>query len=635
MIKAASLFVLAGVALGVLTEVRAAPPTRHLPDISLKSVYQEASEPLTTEKAWALDFDELNPHRSRWILNRKVELGGLQAREIEGAPEGARFGVSAEAIVSTVTAFFRPAGAWYRPLAEFPCHEEPASWFGTLEGSRKAAEVAAKEWERTLGERKLKLAAMFQQLNAVSAEVAVKNAQILFQNWLHEVSAIWRSSGRHQAKLAEWQLYRLEAAKTKACAKDGVIPWEKMMEPLAEGELGRAGSPGDEVRLLARAPSKRWDGLFSIRGNVTIAGRKLNGRFLVDSGVGTSVLSPEWLENQGILPAWIEVPGAPPRRIPWGGSLDAPQGGLGPVGKVDQVEIGNFALSLREFALFDTDFFAPPDTASSCCDGVLGTDFLRRYVVELNPGPPAEVRLWPSEHFHLADSTDSQWLEEGMTPAGAPVSACWAQSGDLRLGGVYWDTGREAALDVHVPWQKSARAANAAHSSGLSNQWDVRCGVNPNSPIAQGVPASFPVMDPYENKAILDKVPAVSIGMALLGRGRVFLDFPHGRIWFPAKTSSEVIRENKTGLKLKFEMVKGKFDKRELLVRGLGHNPIVKSLVSRGLKKGMRIIRIDEIDADELDTWEVEQRLAGVYGEQVMLQWKTPKGLRLGALKVR
>ena len=242
------------------------------------------------------------------------------------------------------------------------------------------------------------------------------------------------------------------------------------MEPPAQGAFGRVGTPADEMKLLARAPVKIWDGLFSIRVGITIAGRKLDGRFLIDSGTGTSVVSPEFLEGQGILSAWIEVPDAPFRRVPWGANGSS-RGGLAPMAAVDLVTIGNYPLKLKEFAVFDTEFFAPPESPGSCCDGVLGTDFLRDYVVELRPGPPAEVKLWPAESFHLATVGDAegatpqdfQWVETALTPAGEVVSSCIAHlDHGFQLVGVRWDTGRENAMDVHLPWQKQARGAIAS-----------------------------------------------------------------------------------------------------------------------------------------------------------------------------
>ncbi len=40
-------------------------------------------------------------------------------------------------------------------------------------------------------------------------------------------------------------------------------------------------------------------------------------------------------------------------------------------------------------------------------------------------------------------------------------------------------------------------------------------------------------------------------------------------------------------------------------------------------------------DHKSLDAWKVRRYLAGVYGEQVFVQWKAPKGLVLGQMKVR
>jgi hypothetical protein len=48
----------------------------------------------------------------------------------------------------------------------------------------------------------------------------------------------------------------------------------------------------------------------------------------------------------------------------------------------------------------------------------------------------------------------------------------------------------------------------------------------------------------------------------------------------------------------------------------------------------MTITQVDSKPSEEIDQWEVNQRLAGAYGDQVTLQWKTKKGLRVAPLKV-
>lgn len=631
-------------------------------DLDLRSTYGSSTETLTTEKVWELDPAEANPHRQRWLLGRKSELKELMPREFK-SQGNTLYGVKAAGLEATTTAYFRGDGAWFRPLGEFPCDSESTSWFATSQGARIAADRAAKAWDRLLDQHRAPLALELKRLTAATPGAALERARLLFEGWLTRVDARWRAQGKSEARQEEWKFYAKSAREQGLCGgakkaagkkepaeylkfKDEYIPsstrspvaWELMMEPPGTGVLGRAGLGPDEVRLLARAPAKTWDGLFSVRLNLTVGARKLNGTFLVDSGSGTSIISPGFLANQGILPAWISVPTAPLRRIPWGGNGVSGEGGLAPVVAVDKVELGNMLLSITEFALFDTEFFSQPDHPSSCCDGVLGSDFLRRYVVELQPGPPAEVKIWPSSNFHVGpDKAASeqgsmvQWFEAALTPSGDPVSACFASRPGQKpnLVGARWDTGRESALYIHLPWQKLAQA-------GRPTGWDVRCGPATEISVASGIPATFVKPDGSpESAAIHTQVPAFSIGMELLSRGRVFFDLPHGRIWFPDRTSEEPLRRDHSGLVVQYEFIKGRGDDRALIVKDIKKGSPAEALRKRGLKPGMVITQIEKIDAENLDAWMVRRYFAGVHGEQVFVQWKTPKGLMLGQMKVR
>jgi hypothetical protein len=286
------LLVLSGVSKAAPEE--ATSSSRNLP---LMMTTTPSTDPLTTEKVWVLDPEELNPHRQRWLVSRKVELAGLAPREIKQPNGTLIFGLMAEGIRSVTTTYVRPAGPWYREFKDFPCGSEPISWFATREGSEKAAAVGASQWDHTLAEDQLQLSLALSRITGSSPGIALRKGETLFQNWLTEVTAHWRRDGRPAAKRAEWAYYEKLAKENKACRKTrgsstshAVVPWELMMELPAEGDAGRAGTPVDEMKLIARAPVKLWDGLFSIRLNVTIAGRKLSGRFLVDSGVGPSVL---------------------------------------------------------------------------------------------------------------------------------------------------------------------------------------------------------------------------------------------------------------------------------------------------------------------------------------------------------
>lgn len=252
------------------------------------------------------------------------------------------------------------------------------------------------------------------------------------------------------------------------------------------------------------------------------------------------------------------------------------------------------------------------------------------------------MKLWPAESFHLATVGDAegatpqdfQWVETALTPAGEVVSSCIAHlDHGFQLVGVRWDTGRENAMDVHLPWQKQARGAIASHHS---NDWEISCGLGLGEPVARGVPASFPAPDGSpDGIAIQSQVPAYSVGMELLGRSHLFLDFPHGRIWLPRKVSQEPIWQDHSGLLLKYGFVKDKGDHRGLFVEAIRPGTPAHELYKRGLRPGMMVTQLDHIDTEELDSWLVHRRLAGAFGEQVLVQWKTSQGLKMGAMKVR
>src|SRR5437870_362486 len=83
-------------------------------ELELQSEYKLVSEPLTTEKVWRLDPDQPNPHLQRWILNRHVELLGLQAKRISKD----QVHVSATGLATVAQGYVRPQGPWYRPFQE-------------------------------------------------------------------------------------------------------------------------------------------------------------------------------------------------------------------------------------------------------------------------------------------------------------------------------------------------------------------------------------------------------------------------------------------------------------------------------------------------------------------------------------
>src|SRR5262249_55580934 len=159
-------------------------------------------------------------------------------------------------------------------------------------GSRIAADFAAKEWERKLDADRVQLSAMLRRVNGTTPGMALEKGRGIFDEWLKRVDGEWRAKARAGAQQVEWKHYLEQAhsaglgkkggAKAEshpggagyedeyvAPARKGPVPWEVMMEPPGTGEPGQAGTPQDEIKVLARAPAKLLDGLFTVRLNLT------------------------------------------------------------------------------------------------------------------------------------------------------------------------------------------------------------------------------------------------------------------------------------------------------------------------------------------------------------------------------
>ncbi|OFZ18014.1 MAG: hypothetical protein A2X94_04500 [Bdellovibrionales bacterium GWB1_55_8] len=586
---------------------KAEGPLRPRTALAFKYNYQPSFIPLATEKVWGLDPDELNPHRSRWVLQRQTDLVGLQSKKLADG----RFGVTAIGIAAAAKSYMRPQGEWYRPLSEFPCTEKPVDWFATEDGTKKAVETAAILWRDLMSGRRMNLEVQLDGISATTSEIALLLARHLFQTWLRQLDETWRTTSYAEVRRDEWKLYAELAKATQACPKPkGVaraVPWVKMMEPVPTG-----GPP----KLLVRAPARRWSGLYSVRLNLTIGTQKLNGQFLLDSSAPVSIVSPAWLENQGFLPIWTQIQGGRAERVAgvlWSHS------GLARRGIVETVEMSGVSLPLREFLLYDTDFFNPPENVASCCDGVLGMDFLSNYVVEFSPGPPAEIKLWERANYHLPDQ-GYIWTElaaERREFKGL-VSSCGLFSARSELKGVRWNTASTAAVQVHTPYKTTVKKAPV---------WKLSCD---GGVLASELKVGLPKF--VTNGSGLDaKSPATDIGMGLLSRGSFVFDLPHGRIWLSPESSGAHIPENRSGLSLKYVLKKGD---RVLIVDRIQRGTPAEALSKAGLKVGMELTQVNSRPADELDQWEIEQILSGAHGEQVTFRWDTASGTKIAPLSV-
>lgn len=578
-------------------------------EIPLESEFQIDPEPMSTDQVLKLDPDVINPQRQRWALERQVEIRGLETFPVNA---GKKFGVRASGLISTTRLHLRGQGPWYRPISEFPCSKEPQAWFATESGAKLEGESAADLWKTELDSERLKLALAMERMQGDSEEEALAKGKKLFHIWLRGATKVWREQVREKARTSEWRSYLDTAASEGLCAAGksghGGVPWADMMEP----------APQDGPnQLLARAPARRWDGLFSIRVTLVAADKKLDGKFLVDTESEHSLVSPSWLINQGVNPRLIELANAPMEKINWGG-----EGKLARKVEVEATIVSGARVPLTQYFVREIDLFDAPDNVASCCDGVLGRNFLRNYAVEFKPAAPSEVILWNPAGFHLGP--DSVWVELAEVPEHGISSDCSVQSGQVSIPGIFWDTGSDIGMTIHSAWRKAVRA--------VKGSWDLQCG-------AETIATHLERDSKMESAAgagetLGMKKPGATIGMPVLGRGPITIDLPHGRLWMAKSGVRSPILFNQSGLAVKYVDEDGD---RVLRVADLSFKPGLPAaeLARMGLKKGMRIAEVDGKAAEELDLWNVEQRLAGAFGNTVIIKWKTAKGIKIGALRLK
>ncbi len=566
-------------------------------EFSLKTHYALEAEPLTTEKIWSLDPKLINPHLQKWALKKEVKLIGLTAQENKKDKDKGTFGVRLEAVESTTSIYLRGDGPWYQNSSELDCTKLRA-----LEG--------AKYWDELLKLKRLKLNWFLQRVSGVTGDLALLKARLLFVTWLEELEAEWHKKS--------WKYNLNQVSNCKKGVKK--IFLDSLMEPPSK----------DAPLLLARAPARRWGGRYSVRLSLEVAGKILVGQFLIDSGTPESILSPLWLEAQGVVPSLVQVKGEYPQKIIWTGGV-----GVASPGVVMGARLSGLPLPLKNFYILDTELFGPPLFVSSCCDGVLGADFLKRYAVELNPGPPVEVKVWERRGFYPGE--DFFWVETSESLNKDWSSDCKLE-GSQTLLGVRFDTGRQETVLLHSQYRKK-----------LSKQgpWKLSCYSKVIVPL---IPNASQNIEPLDGAQELDftdqKNPAATIGMGVLGSAPLFFDFAHGRIWFSKSLLSTPLLFNQSGLKLSFRLNAEK--DRELFIKEVFSGSLPSSLPRTSpnflpnpkakklkLLEGTVITEVDSRPSVDLDAWEVEQRLSGVYGSQVILKLKLPSKDKLVKLQVR
>ena len=358
-----------------------------------------------------------------------------------------------------------------------------------------------------------------------------------------------------------------------------------------------APSAHNEPKLITHVPAKRWEGYYSVLVGFKIGGKELVGKFLVDSGAPQSMISPTFLSNQGAFASWIEIPKAKAQRITWSGGS-----GVAVPAIIGEVKLGGVALPIHDFMIHDVDLFGSPESFSTCCDGILGSDFLRHYVVEFKPGKTAELNLYAREGYDRLDRFPL--VEVSFNKNQDLVSDCTAtaKGSNTQVRGLRWQTGSESALEF-------SHHSNAERGV---QRWNLGCGP---VTIAKNVSVSKKEQGASESVAM-------DAGMELLGRDQIIFDLEHGWIWFESSRIGFADRAKSIGPQLRIH-----FSGRGSIAEGSRHESRISSRGAQQSRSddGGTILSLDSKSADGMDSWEVEQRLSGVYGTQVDIEWKTGK----------
>lgn len=332
---------------------------------------------------------------------------------------------------------------------------------------------------------------------------------------------------------------------------------------------------GNSTELLARAPVRRWDGLFTVRLNVTIGNKTLNGRFLVDPKFPASIMSPVWLESQGILPLWIERTSPASKH-------------KAKTGVVNAVELSGTLITALSFLIRSTDIFVPPEVVEPCCNGVLGTDFLKKHIVEFTMDP--ELKLWNPAEFHPS-------LDDFQN-----VSLLVSDDGKLKTEEINWNSKVPPVL------------YNALTGHGGTNRLPRRYHYN------DGDNSNNSNNGDNSEKSSQQKGGATISPAAPLPYGSLIFDIPHGRLWFSKSLFDLPAFTNHSGLKVGFV---NKKEHRRLEVLKIDQKSPAKYLLKEGLRPGTVIDQIASKNTEEMDSWEVDQLLGGSQGKTITIAWTT------------
>jgi hypothetical protein len=568
--------------------------------LGMKISLEPSVKDISNRHIWSYEPEELNPHRRTWALRRRVQLHGL---EVLNTGKN-QYKVKASHVSAQIYRGVREAGDWAFGADDFPCTRKPTWWYSTREGARVASNEAYEAFSRIFKRRLERLDFNLKKIRADKKELALLQARLKYAEWLEAVRDEYSVRAKKAARAAEWKFYTELAKKNRQCKA-----WrQKAPAPkgLTRKNLMEApGSLRDKRLYLARPPALLWDGQFSIRVVLNTYGeQKVSGRFLLDTSAKRSMVSPNFLRRQGVQMAFLPTLDKR-KRVKWRGNSFPAKTVI-----LQGAEIGSYPLLQDEFLLVETEVFEPPKHRRVCCDGVLGQDFLRQFAVEFSSDFPAHVKLWPRKKFVWKEE-GSRWFEvstmnDGRIQSGCQLIGRSASRKPLTIPGLLWGTASGDAVRVSKPWGATVKR----------REWAIRCHGEDTVALVNPKPGG---------RGLGKKFPGGRVGMGLLSRGPFVLDLANGRMWVSQRLREGSDPYLKTSTELAFRIEEGS---RVLKVVKTGKRSPTNPLYRAGLRKGMKIKKINKRDAEKLDTWEVELYLSGRYGNQIEFEWETPKGER-------
>ncbi|MCM0605545.1 MAG: hypothetical protein KA715_05595 [Xanthomonadaceae bacterium] len=487
----------------------------------LQSTVTDAT-PLLTDRVLDFDQDILNPHRTRVAFKRYIQVNGLAAIPY---PTGSGFSVSVVGIDSHVLIGARaPSSPLFSPIEEFPCSLQPDERFAMYEPTIARSQKKADRWHAMVKQSLPKIEFALQSIREPVEKMAIARAEIIVNSWTKRLQTEWTEWNNNDSRADEWKHYQLAAAKlAEPCKykKRGFRPWAEIMDPVPE-------SP-KVTEPLARSPARRvGQGEWTLRVNAQALYTKINGQFLLDPSSSMSVISPDWLEAQGVEHYLLEDPGKRTVHV-----QRRNRENLTKILLLSHFESSGQQLGLDEFALLNVDEFKTPEDFDICCDGVLGLDFLRKNVIQLDSSAPlGGVLIWPRSNYRAP--TGFRWNELGIEPDGS------------------------------LPKKITAE-------------------IRSNTPM--------------------------------------IIDLPHGRVWYPPSETAKK-KPKYSGLKLKYVMEKGS---RVLKVISIDPKSKAEALRKFGITEKMNLARIGDFTARYLNQWTVDEMLKGVWGDEIVIEYRDSK----------